>query len=840
MEIAAAIAPVVLKPAIGILLNKFVKELKSIATHEGDVRFLFEKLPLLKRLVTQMLDRHYRSRSFSDTLPELLKQGFERWLDDIEDAEILLAKFSPDTRASVSAFCIPSPCNIRCLKQIRKKINEMQAEIPLYLGVYLVHQFQSRSAVSPSTRSEIMESCPTPQLTRLQTTACSVTIERRLNGQLLRGDIDTYATDFVVVAGRRNPLISGIVNGEGARATGSGEPCSIVLRAHNMDNGQHMSIHSCQDELLVTTNVRRILEIDALSVEERWELFRFHVFNNTFYQELGDNETEEILQAIFQSIASMPYLVEAVAHILARVNSVLYWQLKLAQFTLPSGHLYDRYRDLPNFVKPCFLSCAVFPKDEEINVENVVELWIAEGLLPIKHPRIDLVSFGYEVVKLLLRYRLIEARDYDWERRPVHCIMPDRVHYMAVQILNQGEICYLKPRENLNSFTWPENRFCSTISLIGNNIQHLPRSSGTTSVRSLLLRDNTALNHVPGRFLEGLIWLRVLDLSNTSILSLPASLGMVKRLVHLNLSSTKITGLPKSIRSLTRLQFLILSSCQRLEFLPKGICRLQRLKHLDVGGCTSLRSLPHGVHTLEGLQVLKTNATQVWNCLPRMSQMFSKGHRRMACLGDLKALTKLKRLYLDSEDESVIPDGVLGNKTNMQSLWLRMTKLDALPEDMTAMADFTQLQLWKCMKLQELPIWVSEFCNLRFLCLNGCYSLRSLPCLERMPLLRALVIELCESLMELPLQFGRDGAFPALESLALVGLKIRSLPRLERGAMSKLQHLALKSCNNLTRLSDGIEYLENLRTLELVDSHWLVCTISYYSDLLPSSIHIIT
>ena len=39
------------------------------------------------------------------------------------------------------------------------------------------------------------------------------------------------------------------------------------------------------------------------------------------------------------------------------------------------------YNDLPHFLKPCFLYCAVFPKDYSINCAKLIRLWVAEGFV---------------------------------------------------------------------------------------------------------------------------------------------------------------------------------------------------------------------------------------------------------------------------------------------------------------------------------------------------------------------------------------------------------------------------------------------------------------------------
>jgi disease resistance protein RPS2 len=60
------------------------------------------------------------------------------------------------------------------------------------------------------------------------------------------------------------------------------------------------------------------------------------------------------------------------------------------------------YNDLPDRnLKICFLYCAVFPEDAEINVETLVEMWSAEKL-------VTLMDAGHEYIDVLVDRGLFE------------------------------------------------------------------------------------------------------------------------------------------------------------------------------------------------------------------------------------------------------------------------------------------------------------------------------------------------------------------------------------------------------------------------------------------------
>ena len=75
--------------------------------------------------------------------------------------------------------------------------------------------------------------------------------------------------------------------------------------------------------------------------------------------------------------------------------------------------------------------------------------------------------------------------------------------------------------------------------------------------------------------------LRALDLSHSSIKSLPGSIGKLLHLRYLDLSENNFKVLPRAITNLYNLQTLQLFWCEQLKELPKDI---DKLVHLRVFG----------------------------------------------------------------------------------------------------------------------------------------------------------------------------------------------------------------------------------------------------------------
>ncbi|KAM3744342.1 hypothetical protein ACB098_06G045900 [Castanea mollissima] len=142
------------------------------------------------------------------------------------------------------------------------------------------------------------------------------------------------------------------------------------------------------------------------------------------------------------------------------------------------------------------------------------------------------------------------------------------------------------------------------VSFMNNKITRLPDSMIQCSEAStLLLQDNRTLVTVPETFLQGFKALRVLNLSETDIRSLPQSLlqlndlralflgscrfleelpplGMLSKLQNLDLSYTHITELPREVETLSQLRQLNISNIHELKTIRPGI--ISRLSCLEI------------------------------------------------------------------------------------------------------------------------------------------------------------------------------------------------------------------------------------------------------------------
>ena len=103
------------------------------------------------------------------------------------------------------------------------------------------------------------------------------------------------------------------------------------------------------------------------------------------------------------------------------------------------------------------------------------------------------------------------------------------------------------------SITVEECQGLRRISLMKNEISTIENGIQSPGLRSLLLSHNYSLESISASFFHNMRYLRVLDLSETSITSLPDSIGNLRLLKYLNLSGTHIQKLPESLSDLRHL-----------------------------------------------------------------------------------------------------------------------------------------------------------------------------------------------------------------------------------------------------------------------------------------------
>ncbi|XP_021824770.1 disease resistance protein RGA2-like [Prunus avium] len=434
-------------------------------------------------------------------------------------------------------------------------------------------------------------------------------------------------------------------------------------------------------------------------------------------------------------------------------------------------------------LKQCFAYCSIFMKDVEIERNDLIQLWMAQGLL-LSSSSLEMEDIGNEYFYILLENSFFQDVVKDDWGIITKCKMHDLVHDLSELVSRyDGE-----DKLDVGQAQFP--------SLIPNKISE--RNAG--KLRSLFV-NGEALGNILASFTS----LRVLKLYRSDIEELPISIGELKHLRYLDVSETHIKELPKSIGRLYNLQTLRMPSSSSLQTFPKELQNLINLRHVYFN---EYMEVPFGIRRLTHLQTLPSFT---------LDGTRSHGIDELGGLNKLKGELIIRSLeYVRGKDEA--KESNLVRKTNIRSLRLEWGNSRERNDDDKNVLDGLEPHP----KLESL--YISSFLgskfaswmmsglpgNLKKIVLSNCRECEVVPTLGHLPNLRHLFISSCPNLELIPITEGlpclrelkiKDSYCPKLTSILIHSLtSLRKLFIYDYGpesVSSSLEELSLLGCTSL-------------------------------------------
>uniref|UniRef100_A0A1D1ZFV8 Disease resistance protein RPM1 n=1 Tax=Anthurium amnicola TaxID=1678845 RepID=A0A1D1ZFV8_9ARAE len=573
--------------------------------------------------------------------------------------------------------------------------------------------------------------------------------------------------------------------------------------------------NNCASRVVVTTRNQkvaslaaknRVMKLEPLSSEEAWSLFCRKAFWKDRERKCPpvlENQAKEIMN----KCECLPLAIVAVGNLLSlRHKKELEWKKVLDDINWelnnsPELDLMKRIfalslKDLPEYLKNCFLYCGIFPEDYLIKRKKLIRLWIAEGFIKERRRRTMEEVAEDNLNELIHRcmLQIVERNDFGRVRA---CKMNAIMRELTLSISEKEDFYVVC--ENSETSSLGEARRLS-VHRCGNTIQLSERNM--LHLRSLILFD--AIIFPKFRFKL----LRVLDMQGAPIESLPHEVFDMFNLYYLGLRNTRIRKISKSIKRLINLQTLDLAYT-KVKKLPDGVAELKSLRHLFVHTIVDQTHksfnyfcgfpAPKGIcdlkdlHTLQGVEASK----EMIRHLKKMAQLRSfriMKVRGIHCMELSAAIEKMDRLHkLDiwaSEEREALDLGDMSiSSSHLQKLTLRaQLKHKVLPSWFCSLNNLTWLRLgWTGLQGDPLPI-ISKLPSLVFLLLLKAYDGHKL-CFQ-------------------------EGWFPKLKDLRLLDMDHLQHVEIEKGALTKLRQLNLVRCGELEEVPNGI--VEHLTKLEML------------------------
>ncbi|KAJ4970433.1 hypothetical protein NE237_003532 [Protea cynaroides] len=464
------------------------------------------------------------------------------------------------------------------------------------------------------------------------------------------------------------------------------------------------------------------------------------------------------------------------------------WDSKLENGILPS--LMLSYHHLPPLLKRCFEYCALFPKDYIFKKNELVMLWMAEGLVQQSKPNgkkrwedigaayfdelfmrslfdlsgplkdFDIISdresiFSRSCNALVNKYQVRSFFESSSFGTGSGFVMHDLIHDLA-QSVSGGIYCQEENYDDDSSQIRTTTRHLSF--LTEECIVEATKNEAMKSLRTIYdLNDYFGTRHIQFQFQFQFQFLRVLRLKFLEIRVLPDSIGKLKHLRLLDLSHCfKMQRLPNLIASFYNLQTLILTGCVSLDELPEDIGNLLNLRHLflPIENWSKLHKMPLRVGNLTTLQTLNLFIASPKN--GRMLMDFSQ------LRGSLE-ISKLENFGNINGAQVVVENLNLKNKLDILGLRLQWSDYGRDDSSDDGFGDLgrdekveenlldrfkpnTNLQvLWiENYGGTRFPRWMEHpfsFSKLEVVCLVNCRKCRFLPHLRQLPLLKHLMIK---------------------------------------------------------------------------------------------------
>ncbi|MED6108119.1 hypothetical protein PIB30_020565 [Stylosanthes scabra] len=362
-------------------------------------------------------------------------------------------------------------------------------------------------------------------------------------------------------------------------------------------------------KILLTTRIEKVAStfaatsqhyrLDLLSDEDCWSVFLKHSSISTNLEQYAT--LEPIGRNIVEKCKGLPLAVKTLGGLLRNKSDVGDWKkiLESKIWELPEDEseivpaLRVSYHYLPSHLKRCFVYCSLFPEDYQFDKDELILLWMGEDLLrPMGNNTLE--NIGSVYFDELVARSFFQSSGASAELFVMHDLMHDLATFFAGKFFFRefGNQHMVDSRTRHLSYDWdPISRFPEA-------------SDGAINMRTFLCVDDKS-NEIKSDFwLKQLRCLRVLAFQKCKNLSLLDSIGELIHLRYLNLSWTSIVTLPESLCKLYNLQTLKLRDCYKLEMLPSRMQDLVNLGHLDIRGTHHLKEMPKGMSKLKHLNFL--------------------------------------------------------------------------------------------------------------------------------------------------------------------------------------------------------------------------------------------
>ncbi|KAM3202097.1 hypothetical protein P3L10_029721 [Capsicum annuum] len=483
------------------------------------------------------------------------------------------------------------------------------------------------------------------------------------------------------------------------------------------DNGSKIIVTTRKESVALMMRTEQI-SMDTLSIYDSWSLFKRQ-------QQQQQQQTQCIptlwgLGGVGKQIVAkckgLPLALKTLAVLLRSETEVEGWRriLRSEIWDLSNNDILPTlmlsYNELPPHLKPCFSYCAIFPKDYPFRKEQVIHLWIANGLVV---PRRDEGNkdlgnqYFNELRSRSLFERVSEFSERDGGKFLMHDLVNDLAQIASSKLLQLSLInckdCFSLPAlgqlpslkflsiRDMHRITEVTEEFCGSSSYKKsfNSLEklefaempkwkqwHVLGNGEFPTLQNLSIEDCPKLI---GKFPENLCSLTKLRISRCPKLNLETPI---------QLSSLKKFEVDGSLKAGVVFD--------EAELFTSQLQGMKQIEELSIGNCNSLTSLP--TSTLPNN--LTTFSSQALKSLTSLEYLRTCSLPQIQSLLEQGLPSSLSKLYLSDHDElHSLPTEALGHLTSLQSLEIsNCHQLQSLPESELP-SSLSKLTIYNCPNL---------------------------------------------------------------------------------------------------------------------------------------------
>ncbi|XP_020181181.1 disease resistance protein RPM1-like [Aegilops tauschii subsp. strangulata] len=585
--------------------------------------------------------------------------------------------------------------------------------------------------------------------------------------------------------------------------------------------GSRVMITTRREDVAALAPRGRRLLLQPLGSVESFKLFCSIAFHNNSPACKCPPELEKVAAAVVRGCHGLPLAIvysgrvlsakEQTEHTWNQIYNHLWSELQGNDHV--QAILNRSYHDLPGYLRNCFLYCTLLPQGQPMPRESLVRLWIAEGFTR-KREDCTAEEVAEECLMELIDRNMLQVVERDEHFRVSTCKMHDIVRDLALAVAKEQRFGSANDQGELMLLDTDQVRWFSTCGWSDSN-NTAPGGVKFTRLRTLVSIGSCS-NMLSSVFSES-IYLTVLELEDSPINQVPASIGNLFHLRYIGLRRTQVRSLPDTIDKLSNLETLDLKHT-RIEKLPSGIVKAEKLRHLFADRYADEKQTefrysvgveaPKMISRFQQLQTLETV------------------HASKDVALQLKHMHGLQTVCIDSIDASSCDDlfRALSCMPQLSSLLLSASdeeealSFKAFEPTSTSLRTLIVRGGWFMAGL-SCPIFQELGRYLKYLALSWCdlEEKDPLPVLAcHVPALTYLSLNRVSSEGILVLS---AGCFPLLKTLVLKRMPDVKQLVIEEGAMPLVDGIYITTLLGMNAVPDGIDTLGSLTKLWMLDLH---------------------